>query len=376
MSTGISRPSFFEGQVLKAADLSLGLEYARGQMARHDRNLHTPGIASGLKLWLDKSTGEPEVKLDPGVAIDASGREIVVDQQVTLSKDEFTIISIAGDKTSWYPVFLAGRDDATVPPALSSRRCGTSAQPSQTSETFDVRFGRPKDELSQTVPDLAPGDGPDGSGTVNVLVGYVQSDGAGSFADAQVAPLNVTPPPFAGVRADEVVARNGVVSIRADQGATRQGQPALVVDGVKGELRYGLQDALGQVSSPLLSVDTKGDLTVTGSIKSLVTTGVLAESGTIFDGMTIPLPQGVTDEQVTKGQVKLHVAVTPRRVGDRRPPGETTGTWLMSPLECYVVDRVAYVRERWFNVASWATAPKEISGSCEYVILAYVSGGT
>jgi hypothetical protein len=378
VSAGISRPSFFEGQLLKAADLSLGLDYSRGQMARHDRYLHTPGIASGLMLWLDSSTGEAEAKLRPGVAIDGSGREIVVDQEVTLSKDAFAIIAISGDKTSWYPVFLAGRDEATIPPALSSRRCGSVSQPSQTSETYDVSFGRPKDELAETPPSFAPGEGPDGSGAVRVLVGFVQSDGTGKIADAQPEPPTVTPPAYAGVRADEVVARSGMLSLRADKDTTRQGQPALVVDSAKGELRYGMQDALGQVSSPLMWVDAKGDLNVTGSVKSPVTTGVLVESGTIFDGMTIPLPGSVTEDQVKNGQVVLHIVVTPRLAGDRRPPGKVTGTYLMSPLECYVPDpttRIVSIRERWFDVALFATPAQEISGACDYLVMAYVSGG-
>jgi hypothetical protein len=63
MSDRVARPSFYEGQVLRAADLALGLDYARGQAARHDRYLHTPGIATGLELGVDKSTGVTQVTI-------------------------------------------------------------------------------------------------------------------------------------------------------------------------------------------------------------------------------------------------------------------------------------------------------------------------
>src|ERR1044071_1952547 len=86
--TEVARPSFYEGQVLSAADLDLGQEYGRGALARHERYLHTPGIATGLELKVDNSTGVVQVRLSAGLAIDSTGRQIVVDREQTLAPEE------------------------------------------------------------------------------------------------------------------------------------------------------------------------------------------------------------------------------------------------------------------------------------------------
>ena len=44
------RPAFFEGQILAAADLTSAVDYGRAQVARHERYLHSWGIAEGLEL--------------------------------------------------------------------------------------------------------------------------------------------------------------------------------------------------------------------------------------------------------------------------------------------------------------------------------------
>src|SRR6266404_3997208 len=95
MSDLIARPTFYEGEVLPAADLTAAVEYPRDQMARHNRYLHTWGIASGLKLTAGKATttsgGETykPITLSAGVAIDGTGREIVVPDDVDLSSQDF-----------------------------------------------------------------------------------------------------------------------------------------------------------------------------------------------------------------------------------------------------------------------------------------------
>jgi hypothetical protein len=386
MSERIARPSFYEGQVLRAADLGLGLEYGRGQMARHDRYLHTPGIATGLELKVDKSTGITQVKLSPGMAIDATGRQIVVDREETLSSEHLdsqgalvpadTDANVKQEDRPWHPVFLVGRDENGAPPPMT-RGCGSAnAQPNRTDEAYDVRYGRPSEE-SDDPPTIEVGDGPESTTEVRVLIGFVQWDGASGFADAKTIPKPEMSPPYAGARADEVVARGGSLALRADLGTAREKQPAIVLDGDDGgEMRFGLQDKRGVVKT-VFSVNAAGNVTVTGKIKSPFTSGVYVESGTIWDGMTVPLPSGVTQKQVDDGKVAVHVAVTPRRVAELRPPGKT-GTWFKEPFECRVDGRRVFVRDRWFDVASLATlaAPLTIPAACNYMIVASVSGGT
>src|ERR1043165_8582380 len=132
MSDQIQRPVFYEGQILGALDLEATVEYSRGQEARHERFLHTWGIADGLVLsrkpkQLELSTGTVdyvEVLLSPGMAIDGRGREIVVAEEQRLSESDFDQLNVAiNDKEALYPVLLIGRDAIESPSALNLGDC-------------------------------------------------------------------------------------------------------------------------------------------------------------------------------------------------------------------------------------------------------------
>ena len=85
------RPVFFEGQILAAADLTSAVDYGRAEVARHERYLHDWGIAEGLEMTTKPdATGKyVDVTLGAGVAIDGTGREIVVPQPVPLNTAHF-----------------------------------------------------------------------------------------------------------------------------------------------------------------------------------------------------------------------------------------------------------------------------------------------
>jgi hypothetical protein len=383
----VARPSFYEGQVLSAADLDLGQEYGRAALSRHERYLHTPGIATGLELRVDESTGAVQVRLSAGMAIDATGRQIVVDREETLSPEELdsqgvlipadTDPAVKQDDRPWHPVFLSARDESATPPSFT-RGCGSNAQPNRTNESYAISFGFPGEEAGNgTVAEIS--DGPQPSASARVLIGYVQWDGATNFAKAEAMPPNNPPTPYAGVRADEVVARSGALAIRADLGQTRAKRPALVMDGENGgEMRFGLQDDKGKVVK-VFSVDAAGNLFLSGAITGPIgKNSMWAESGTVFDGMLIPLPAGVPQDQVAAGQIVLHVTVSPRRTADLRPPGVSTGTFIKEAFECRVEGRRAFVRDRWFSVSSLATlaAPTLVPAACDYVIVASTAGST
>ena len=111
------RAVFSEGQIVAAADLNHVVEHARATQARHERYLHLPGIAEGLAL-----TGEPrqtsggqdyvEVTAGAGLAVDGTGRHLVVAEPEKLSADRFDQLNVAiNDPEAYYPVFLTGRDE-------------------------------------------------------------------------------------------------------------------------------------------------------------------------------------------------------------------------------------------------------------------------
>jgi hypothetical protein len=376
----IARPSFYEGQVLRASDLDLGLEYGRGTMARHERYLHTPGIATGLELRADDSTGSVQVRLSAGMAIDATGRAIVVDREETLAPEDLnsmgvlipadTDASVKQEDRPWHPVFLSARDEPASVPSIA-RGCGSSAQPTRTNETYGISYGFPGDGAEILAP-VAVSDGPDADAIVRVLIGYVQWDGATNFADAKAAPKPGLSTPYAGVRADEVVSRSGTLALRGDLGATHDKRPALILDGGDGgQMRFGLQNEKGDIVT-VFKVNAAGDLELKGVITGPSGENrIWMESGTISDGMLIPLPPGVTQDKVDSGQIQLHITVTPRRLGELRPPTVSTGTFIKEDFECRVDGRRVFVRDLWIDTSNTALTTL-LTSACDYVIAASV----
>jgi hypothetical protein len=74
-----SRVSFFEGQLLTAADLAAEQDYHRQMRYLHNR-LHGYGVASGL----DVAASRGRVTVSPGLAVDGLGRELVLVAPVSL----------------------------------------------------------------------------------------------------------------------------------------------------------------------------------------------------------------------------------------------------------------------------------------------------
>ncbi len=86
-----SRPRFYEGQYLAAADLTAGVDYTRTQRARLLLGGHRWGIALGLDLMeVPGPQGVLDVVLQPGYAWDGFGRPVVVGEPAKLATSLFT----------------------------------------------------------------------------------------------------------------------------------------------------------------------------------------------------------------------------------------------------------------------------------------------
>ncbi len=72
----VERTQFFNGQRLFASDLQYLEAFNRQMRWMHNKSLHQPGIGNGFNVIGEK--GDREVKIMPGYAIDALGREIVL----------------------------------------------------------------------------------------------------------------------------------------------------------------------------------------------------------------------------------------------------------------------------------------------------------
>jgi hypothetical protein len=375
MSEPIARPGFFEGQVLAAADLEAVVEHARGESARDRRDLHTPGIATGLVLQgKDQQTSDSppkkyqEVTLTAGVAIDRTGRQVVLAADTRLDEVAFDEQRVQiNDANAWYPVFLRGRDQQAAVPAISAGSCGTSGT-TRVTEAAEVSFGSPGQELdfdANVSPEPADGPGdPDGS---LVLVGFVQWDKSLQRFKTVALEHDGIRPRYAGALADEVVSRSGVLALRSSAGAN---QAAVVVDGESGELRFGLQDSGGGVV-PVLTVDAQGNITTKGKLSAAASAGnVQVQSGMVTDGVLLPLPPGISPQQVADSTVTLHVHLTPRLPA--QPPA-AAADWIAVPLECRLdgPTRRVFCMFRWHQL-SGGVSFQDLPGACDYLVIATV----
>jgi hypothetical protein len=96
ISTDIERLNYYEGEYLGAVDFAAEQDYQRDMRRRHNVGQHTWGIVSGLELVLTSSgntsggtAAQAALYVQPGMAIDGFGREIVVLNQTQITQDSF-----------------------------------------------------------------------------------------------------------------------------------------------------------------------------------------------------------------------------------------------------------------------------------------------
>ncbi len=83
----IKRLKYFDHQFLQEADFTDEQKYHLGMRRRHNRLLHTAGIANGLQV---QKTDAKAVKVTPGTAIDDKGQEMVLFKEVTIDLSDGT----------------------------------------------------------------------------------------------------------------------------------------------------------------------------------------------------------------------------------------------------------------------------------------------
>jgi hypothetical protein len=80
--SGRKRPNYFSGKRLSVDDFRDEQTYLVEKCRRHLRTLHGSGIVSGLQVEAD--VGGQKITVAPGLAIDAHGREIQMNEPATL----------------------------------------------------------------------------------------------------------------------------------------------------------------------------------------------------------------------------------------------------------------------------------------------------
>ncbi|HEV8691402.1 MAG TPA: hypothetical protein VGQ91_13965 [Ideonella sp.] len=80
------RPAYFDGQLLQRDDFVAEQRYHRHARRRHNITMHDWGVVSGLEVSV---SGDHQITVRPGVAIDANGNEIDLGQAMPLEVGSF-----------------------------------------------------------------------------------------------------------------------------------------------------------------------------------------------------------------------------------------------------------------------------------------------
>jgi hypothetical protein len=371
-----SRPTFSEGQVLGAGDLNAQVTYHRLAAVQHERTEHLWGVAEGLELQpIERSTSGGDkyvdVNLLPGRAVDRLGRSIVVTEPRLIDTTDFDLSSTSPGQL--FPVFV----QAIEVPISGQTQPGKCAinQTARVEERLQLSFGTPGSEivvLEQSGAGVAAGFGTPALND-KVLVGWVSwNQTLGKFAGVAQS-SNGRGIRYVGVVASEVVAGGGTLGLRT-RGAGARFALTVTENSTGGcELRFGKQDGPGPVSDAF-TVDEKGNVSYRGVLTPSPPAKTLAESGVAFDGVRLPLPSGVTEEQVAGGAVRLHALLTPIVLQPKEMDFAGTKTFAVPHIvQCEVdvtTDRRVHCRVRWYDPTQTVTNFIELPTACNYLFVA------
>jgi len=125
-TSGTVRPNYFPGRLLTADDLREEQEYHREKHRRHLQMLHGFGVVDGLDV--DVASDGATIAIEPGLAIDRYGREIVL--------DDLVVTPIPPDAPSPICVLVRYAERMVDPVPVADVAAGT--EPSHIEEGCDV----------------------------------------------------------------------------------------------------------------------------------------------------------------------------------------------------------------------------------------------
>jgi hypothetical protein len=389
MSNSILRPIFNDGQILSAADLVATVDYPREQLGRHERYLHSWGIAYGFDLKTTPKTDATtqksyvEVTVAPGLAIDGRGREVVLNADQLLDPVDFSTAHVfdpaPASKDAWYPVYVRGLPPTKVTQTSLTGACSAANQATRETEDVQFIFKAPNPLSNSDAPYSTPGPGdptdPPNSGQAwDILIGFVQWDGTSQFKDARAHNDAGITRRLAGVQADRIEARDGSLTLQSsDTPATK----LMVVvkekvGNIPGSMTFGGDDGHGGVTN-LLQIDDSGNLSIKGKFQSgtsLPPGATSVQSGLATDGVILPLPAGVSETDFTGNKVALHIQVVPV-VPDVSQSTDATSPFAAVPLLCHVDgDRRVHCVIRSLTTPGGPITTTDTPGTCRYTVIA------
>lgn len=159
------RNTYFNGKLLVERDFSAEQAYYMGKDRLHNRLLHGYGTVCGLKVraHLNPACRDRYVYIEPGVALDCCGREIVVPERVLVSLEalaEDPAFVEAGEEGLDLFISLCYKEtpEEKIPVILPGCDCAGDEQAyNRIKEGFKVHlFGRPARSLTPVRPPLKP----------------------------------------------------------------------------------------------------------------------------------------------------------------------------------------------------------------------------
>lgn len=124
-SESLERPRFFSGRLPTTEDLAREQQYFREKLKRHNRSLHGWGIVCGLKVKVDSG----QIVVEPGMALDCEGNEIVIGSQQSMPPQAAT--------ESWHTAYVNIRfvEESSDPVSIQG-----AEEPATIRESFEIVF--------------------------------------------------------------------------------------------------------------------------------------------------------------------------------------------------------------------------------------------
>jgi hypothetical protein len=139
----IERVNYFERQYLSWKDLKLDQNYHMEMRRRQELSQHLWGIVFGLQILQDKVSGE--WALQPGMAVDAYGREVYVPAVEALDTSAIANYLAGQGLPALVKVWLAYDPEKSTPPAPGWQVCGAGTQYTRVDEGFQILYKNVQD---------------------------------------------------------------------------------------------------------------------------------------------------------------------------------------------------------------------------------------
>ena len=126
-SESLKRLRFFSGQVLTAESFELEQKYFREKLKRHNRALHGFGIVSGLKVIVEAG----QIIVEPGLALDCQGNELLIGTAVVISPvtcdlpSAYVQVGFAEEYTDHIPAAALAEPTVSELPELDMKEAST-----------------------------------------------------------------------------------------------------------------------------------------------------------------------------------------------------------------------------------------------------------